>query len=135
MMKNNFDEKLVVCLSSVPLTGDQLSVLSKGLSFRPTPGKPDRRQLKKDMDRFYRDLSKKDFCKNFNIQSRGTTLCSKGSESESDGKVYESEQPPFNTVSLNPNQTWNPVGPTVVVAYIFFSTGRSCVNKNLFAPQ
>ena len=54
-------EKLVVNLSSHPLTEPQLSVLSKGLNFCPTPGEPDLGVTKEDMDRFHRDLRRKAF--------------------------------------------------------------------------
>ncbi len=49
-------ENLVLHLSKVKLTSDQISVLSKGLSFSPTPGEPDMAQLFLDFERFFRIL-------------------------------------------------------------------------------
>ena len=46
--KKDFD-KLVVNLSSYSLTTDELSLLSKGLNFCPTPGEPNKGDLRMDL--------------------------------------------------------------------------------------
>ena len=50
------DSKLVINLSSVSLTKDQVSVLSKGLNFCPTPAELDPGLIRADMDSFHRRL-------------------------------------------------------------------------------
>ena len=49
-------DKTVLNLSKVALTQDQLSVLSKGLNFCPTPDEPDPGQYKIDLDSLHRRL-------------------------------------------------------------------------------
>ena len=52
---------MVVNLSGVPLSDAELSLLSKGLSFCPTPPKPDAFKMEMDLEDFYRRLRLKDF--------------------------------------------------------------------------
>lgn len=54
-------KQLVVNLSSLKLSVAQSSLLSKGLSFCPTPGEPDMGVLKEDLDRFHMGLRRKVF--------------------------------------------------------------------------
>ena len=49
-------DKLVVNLSEQVFTSDQLSVLSKGLNFCPTPKDPNPGDLRNDLDDFHRRL-------------------------------------------------------------------------------
>ena len=56
MERNEKDvDELVVNFSSYPLTADQRSVLAMGLSHCPTPGEPDKGELREDLNRFHRD--------------------------------------------------------------------------------
>jgi hypothetical protein len=48
-------EKTVLNLSSMVLTEDQMSVLSKGLNFSPTPQDPDEGQYKIDLESYTGD--------------------------------------------------------------------------------
>ena len=57
-------KQLVVNLSSLNLSQPQLSLLSRGLSFCPTPGEPDLGVLKEDLDRFHMGLRRKAFFAN-----------------------------------------------------------------------
>ena len=49
----------VVNLSSNPLTTEQMSRLSKGLNFCPTPGDPDLADVRNDLDRVHQRLRQK----------------------------------------------------------------------------
>ena len=49
----DLDKNLVVNLSDHVLTDDERSLLSKGLTFCPTPGEADMVDLKRDLDRFH----------------------------------------------------------------------------------
>ena len=55
------DTSTVVNLSGVPLSDAELSLLSKGLSFCPTPPKPDAFKMEMDLEDFYRRLRLKEF--------------------------------------------------------------------------
>ena len=59
----------VVNLSEYDLQDSELSVLSRGLNFCPTPGEPDMGHLRRDMDTFHRTLRIKTF---FNPQDMAT---------------------------------------------------------------
>ncbi len=50
------DDNSVVNLSSINLSEAQRSILSRGLTFVPTPGEPDMGDLRSDLDRFHRRL-------------------------------------------------------------------------------
>ena len=54
----------VVNLSNVSLSEAQLSLLSKGLKFCPTPGEPNMGDLRRDLDAFHRKLRWKSFFDN-----------------------------------------------------------------------
>ena len=60
--KNPLDSSLnVVNLSDVSLSEAQLSLLSKGLKFCPTPGEPKMDDLRRDLDSFHRKMRWKSF--------------------------------------------------------------------------
>ena len=46
----------VINLSSFKLTGDHISLLTKGMTFCPTPGEPDLSSTRADLDHFHRQL-------------------------------------------------------------------------------
>ena len=48
-------------LSYLVLTEDQISILSKGLTFCPTPGDPDMGELSSDLDKFHLRLKRRLF--------------------------------------------------------------------------
>lgn len=49
-------DKRVVNLSSRYLNADELSILSKGMKFCPTPGHPDPGELRDDLDKLHKRL-------------------------------------------------------------------------------
>ncbi len=57
---NNLDflvpENLVLNLSDLILTDNQISIISRGLSFCPTPGEPDMGQIFLDLERLFRRM-------------------------------------------------------------------------------
>ena len=55
-MDNNPPGKLVLILSKLTLSSDHMSLLSKGLSFCPTPNEPDPGQNRLDLDNLHRRL-------------------------------------------------------------------------------
>ena len=131
-MDKQVNDKKVVNLSSIPLTSDQRSVLSKGLSFCPTPGEPDKGTLREDMDRFHRDLRREAFSKN--IKKPPKVEDNYNSENESDGDWFDSELPPFKHYKFKPKSRWNPVGPSVVEEFIFLNQ-EELRKRKVFAPH
>ena len=51
-----YSDKEVVSLSCRKLTEDELSVLSKGLKFCPTPDTPDPGEVREDLDKLHKRL-------------------------------------------------------------------------------
>ena len=51
----------VVNISDITLSETELSLLSQGLNFCPTPGEPDFSEVKQDLDKFHTSLRRKDF--------------------------------------------------------------------------
>jgi hypothetical protein len=56
LQQREMADKSVINLSDVILTKEQLSVLSKGLKFCPTPGLPDPGEQREDLDKFHRRM-------------------------------------------------------------------------------
>jgi hypothetical protein len=50
------DNKFVINLSAHTLSPDEISVLSKGMNFCPTPGAPDSGESRTDLDNLHRRL-------------------------------------------------------------------------------
>ena len=130
------EDKLFVNLSSVPLSEEQRSVLSKGLSFCPTPGEPDKGVLREDLDRFHRDLRRKAFSATTQSKSKviNRDSDSDSSESELSGESFETLQPPFKHYKFKPKSNWNPVGPKVVEEFIFLNQ-EELRKQKVFAPH
>ena len=51
----------VINISDVTLTDTEMSLLSRGLNFCPTPGEPDFSEIKQDLDKFHTSLRRKAF--------------------------------------------------------------------------
>jgi hypothetical protein len=58
---NNLIGKTVINLSDHPLTPDQEKILQFGLTFCPSPGRPDFSEIWTDFKEFYRRLELKKF--------------------------------------------------------------------------
>ena len=63
-VQRNISQRKVVNLSSVPLTTSETSLLSKGLSFTPTPTRFNLNEFNNDMDNLERTLSLKVYFSN-----------------------------------------------------------------------
>ena len=88
-----------------------------GLSYCPTPGEPDKDELREDLNRFHRDLRRKAFGGNKNIKQSIPTE-SISSDDELDEVVYDSGLAPFKHYKFKPKSNWNPVGPKVLEEFI-----------------
>jgi hypothetical protein len=60
---NNLIGKIVINLSDLEITKEQERVLEKGLTFCPTPGRPDYSDIWLDFKEFHRKLELKKFFK------------------------------------------------------------------------
>ena len=96
-------EKLVVNLSDIPLTEDQLSLLAKGLSFCPTPSPPN----PGDLDSIHRRLRLHSF---FNKEDEDPSPPFINGNFHS---TSEFEHPKFKLLS-----TFNPTGPPNLETFI-----------------
>jgi len=100
----------VVNLSDHPLTQAQLSVLSKGLQFCPTPGEPDLGTLRDDLDHYHTQLRRRAF------------FMSQDFPDSQDPPAPTHQTPthngPFSHPKFRLPSSWNPPGSTVLEAYI-----------------
>lgn len=128
----NSYNKLVVNLSSSPLSIDQTSVLAKGLNFCPTPGEPNLGDLKVDLDRLHRDLRRKAFGLTKQLKPR-IKIDNTDSSSEDEFGDCHYEKPPFKHNQFKLKSTWNPIGPKVVEDFIFLNQEEFRKHK-VFAP-
>ena len=86
----------IVNLSKYSLTNTEISVLSKGLGFCPTPGAPDIGDIMQDLDEFKRKPR-------LQLFFSGTTQDPLEESLQSGG--------PYEHNSFKPKSTFNPVGP------------------------
>ena len=100
-------EKLVVNLSDIPLTQDQLSLLAKGLNFCPTPSPPNPGDLRTDLDSLHRRLRLHSFF-NKDDDDPSPPVINGNFNSTS-----EFEHPKFKLPS-----TFNPIGPPNLETFI-----------------
>ena len=103
------DDKFVVNLSNVSLTKDQISVLSKGLNFCPSPGENDPGLLRADLDSFHKRLR---LSARFNDEDELTP---------SQAPVYSAithDTEPFKHRKFKMPSSFNPQGPTNLEAMI-----------------
>ena len=111
----------VINLSSQPLTPAQISLLSKGLNFCPTPGKPDMGQIRSDLEKFHTGILCKSFFSkedNLNLSSQqnwsqNSTLNMLNTTSKA-GNVGE----PFQHRKFRNPSTFKPPGPPNLEAFI-----------------
>ncbi len=125
--------KLVINLSSIELTKAQVSVLSKGLSFCPTPGEPDLGVLKEDMERFHRDLRRKAFCNAKGQPKPQDNSCLDDSSDEGSIEGSDIETPAFKHYKFKPKSRWNPPGPKVLEDFVFLNQ-QKLKHSKVFAP-
>ena len=99
-------EKLVVNLSDIDLTKDQISLLSRGLKFCPTPGTLNPSDCRLDLDNLHRNLRLK-----FNF-----------SDEEDSDPLNIPDTPdylePFKHRAFKIKSTYNPRGPSALEAMI-----------------
>jgi len=119
----------VINLSSFQLTPAMISLLSKGLTFCPTPDVADRYGLRRDMDKFHTSLRRKQFFER-DLQS---TLELNSSEilpdTQSDG-----EDKPFDHFKFKLPSKWSPMGPFHLESYITLNE-FALNNLSIVAPS
>jgi len=97
----------VVNLSSLELTPAMHSLLAKGLNFCPTPGEPDRYELRKNLDSFHTSLRRKLF---FDKRESSTTNLTLDTTSWLDTPLSQGDLPFDHSQFRNPSK-WCPPGP------------------------
>jgi hypothetical protein len=112
-------EKTVLNLSRTVLTEDQMSVLSKGLNFCPTPNDPDPGQYKIDLDSLHGRLR---------LRTRFTDPEEPVIYNGMQGYDYLHSEP-FQHRKFRPTSTFNPVGPPTLEAMNMISMGDQCSRR------
>jgi hypothetical protein len=103
----------VINLSSFQLTPPMIDLLSKGLNFCPSPGKPEKFQLRQDLDKFYVSLRRKLFFD----KSFDSTLINTSVSADVD-ILSTDEDGPFDYYKFKNPSTWNPPSPFQLEAFI-----------------
>ena len=121
----------VINLSSFQLTPSMIHLLSKGLNFCPTPGEPDRYQLRKDLDKFHVSLRRKLFFDKSldSAQVNSTTFIV-----PTDLDTVEDEEDTFDNYHFRNPSSWSPTAPFQLEAFVTFN--ESILNEYKFpAPS
>ncbi len=111
----NQDAESVVNLSDLTLSNAQLSVLSRGLNFCPSPGEPPLADLFLDLDKFHRQLRRKCFFHKKTPTTSGTQA------TPSDGNPNCDTQPEnsaFEHRKFRDPSSWDPRGPPTLETFI-----------------
>ena len=106
----------VVNLSSLTLTQDMHSLLSKGLNFCPTPGEPDTNVLRHDLDKFHVSLKRTLFFEKFPIINPMDTSITNDSQNQ----LSDHEDLFDNSQFRNPS-SWCPKAPINLESLISFN--------------
>ena len=96
-------ENLVLNLSKIELTSDEVSILSRGLTFCPTPAEPDMGSVYIDLERFFRTLRLKVFFDEKSNNHIGS------SQSQSPVSTSDNAQPPFHCTKFTEKSTFDPL--------------------------
>lgn len=123
----------VVNLSCVTLSSDQTSLLSKGLNFCPTPGEPDFRETRADVDKLHLQMRRKLFFLELNDDltnpdsSQTTPLGTQVSNTDLSNL-------PFSHTKFKSPSRWNPQGNTALETFI--NTNEIVLNRcKTYAPR
>ena len=108
----------VVNLSGFQLTQPQVSVLSKGLNFCPTPGEPDFGEIRRDLDKLHRDMRRTQF---FNdqkfVQDQNPTIPVIPNGNPDPKNDHLNSNVPFKHYKFKKPSTWEPPGPPALEAF------------------
>ena len=107
----------VINLSSFQLTPAMISLLSKGLNFCPTPGEPDRYELRRDLDKFHVSLRRKLFFDKRNFSALDTS----SSFTFLPDSQSDREEGPFDHRRFSNPSSWSPQGPFQLEAFSTFN--------------
>jgi hypothetical protein len=110
----------VINLSNYQLTPHMISLLSKGLNFCPTPGQPEKFQLRQDLDKFHVSLRRKLFFEKRFDSTQSDTLQSQTTDVPSTSE----EQGPFDHFQFRNRSNWNPQGAFQLEAFIALNETR-----------
>ena len=111
----------VINLSSFQLTTPMIDLLSKGLNFCPTPGQPEKFQLRQDLDKFHVSLRRK------LVFNKYVDSAQQGPQSSviiPDEDSLSEETGPFDHFKFKNPSTWNPTAPFQLEAFITFNESK-----------
>ena len=109
------NEYNVVNLSSRTLTTDELTLLSRGLNFCPTPGEPNISDLSKDLEKFHLSTRRTSFFMKDDAPSFNHTAISQSSQTISN-HTQAFDHPRFKHKS-----NWKPTGHPILESMILFN--------------
>ena len=110
----------VINLSSFQLTPPMIELLSKGLNFCPTPGEPERFQLRQDLDKFHVSLRRKVFFDKYADSALTGDIIS----ATPDEDFPSEESDPFDHFKFKNPSTWNPSAPFQMEAFITLNESK-----------
>ena len=107
----------VINLSSFQLTPAMIALLSKGLNFCPTPGQPERYELRRDLDKFHVSLRRKHFFEKRTLSALDTTSTLTYMSDDSS----DTEEEPFDNRHFRKPSSWSPQGPIQLESLVTFN--------------
>ncbi len=104
-------DKSVINLSSFQLSDHHISLLSKGLSFCPTPGEPDLGELRRDLDEFHRNVLLKSHFEKDIPKAQAWKEKSSGSAQPPARAASKAQFGPFSHRKFTKRSTFKPDNP------------------------
>ena len=102
-------------LSSHKLTAGQTQLLSRGLSFCPTPGQPELSSTQEDLDSFHRSLRLKPF---FSELEDDNSKTSQPNSQRVPSFFAPTRDEGFDNHKFHNKSRFNPKGPTALEAFV-----------------
>lgn len=114
ILGREFENSRLLNLSTHTLSADESNVLSKGLTFCPSPGPPDMGVIHSDFERFFRSLRLKTFFNNSHFSDSQSTSTEDDTTAilsvlaQSQDFSLNTEHPPFDNKKFWPKSNFDP---------------------------
>ena len=132
LAKHRYPNKFTVNLSSHELTAGQTLLLSRGLSFCPTPGQPELSSTQEDLDGFHRSLRLKHF---FSELEDDNSKTSHSNSQRVPSFFVSGRDEGFDNHKFHNKSRFNPKGPTALEALTPTMTPTITVSLTINVPR
>ena len=128
--KHRYPNDFIVILSSHKLTAAQIQLLSKGLNFCPTPGRPELSKTQGDFDRLHHSMRLRHFFHSPLEASQPPT-----NPTGSFQTPWQNRDESFDNSQFHNSSKFNPKGPGALKAFICCNDTHNSLNRQCKGPK